>query len=424
MGNSTGAVPAVTGAMSAADRARFLEQGYLVVKQVVVPGDLERTRAAYEGLVDIQRELWAAEAGPDDPPGGAWDTEPQPRLNLTREPLDSRIPWEAAPAIDLWLGRAHEVSSALLGLDDAAVTEMMLMCNPRQDHGPAEWHRDMYPPIAAPLQGYTDDILENGPRYVQWNISLYEDDVLWVIPGSHVRLNTEEENAQLLADPLQQLPGAVQTHLDPGDGVVYILPILHWGSKYSARLRRCVHGGYSSLTSYRQPAAFENLPAASRAPWHRWAARASEAVTHTEAAFRAALAADPAAYRAALAKLTPGRGEKGERLTTVYLAKSARYLLAAKRPEAVTWYGDREPAYAADQHPTTLHWGAQMHERFGAEEAVALMQRFAPLQASLETDEPHFTPGFQGPAANHLFDRMPDLTLEQLYASWGSSEVS
>ena len=65
-----------------------------------------------------------------------------------------------------------------------------------------------------------------------------------------------------------------------------------------------------------------------------------------------------------------------------------------------------------------------MHERFGAEEAVALMQRFAPLQAALETDEPHFTPGFQGPAANHLFDRMPDLTLEQLYASWGSSEVS
>ena len=116
MGNSIRAVPAVTGGMSAADRARFLEQGYLVVKQVVAPGDLERTRAAYEGLVAIQRELWAAEAGPDDPPGGAWDTEPQPRLNLPREPLDSRIPWEAAPAIALWLGRAHEVSSALLGL--------------------------------------------------------------------------------------------------------------------------------------------------------------------------------------------------------------------------------------------------------------------------------------------------------------------
>ena len=136
MGSSRASVPGVAGAVSVADRARFLEQGYLVVKQVVSPGDLERTRAAYERLVDIQRDLWAAEAGPDDPPGGVWDTEPQPRLNLTTEPLASRIPGEAAPAVDLWLGRAHEVSSALLGLDDAAVTEMMLMCNSRRDHGP------------------------------------------------------------------------------------------------------------------------------------------------------------------------------------------------------------------------------------------------------------------------------------------------
>ena len=56
-------------------------------------------------------------------------------------------------------------------------------------------------------------------------------------PGSHIRINTEEENRQLLADPRLPLPGSVQTHLNGGDGVVYITPILHWGSNYSAKLR-------------------------------------------------------------------------------------------------------------------------------------------------------------------------------------------
>ena len=163
-----------------------------MVPEVVPSGRLEAVRAAYEILVERQRQIWASERKPDDPPGGAWETSAQPRLVLSRPPGD-QIDARSAAAVEVWLGeRAQGVSEQLLAVDDAAVTEMMLMCNPVRDHGPALWHRDMYPPYCAPLQAYVDDILETGPRYIQWNISLYDDDVLWGVPGSHARLNTQE----------------------------------------------------------------------------------------------------------------------------------------------------------------------------------------------------------------------------------------
>ena len=33
--------------------------------------------------------------------------------------------------------------------------------------------------------------------------------------------------------------------LKAGDGVAYILPLLHFGSRYSTKTRRTLHGGYS-----------------------------------------------------------------------------------------------------------------------------------------------------------------------------------
>ena len=58
------------------------------------------------------------------------------------------------------------------------------------------------------MQGYSDDILEaGGGRYIQWNLCLHDDDVLFVVPGSHSRLNTAAENDQLRVDDSVPLPG-------------------------------------------------------------------------------------------------------------------------------------------------------------------------------------------------------------------------
>ncbi len=276
--------------MHPVDRDRFLEEGYMVVREAVPRTKLMQVRQAYETLVNQQREHWRSMRKGGDPPGGEWETSPQPRLMLQRPPLVSRINEETAPAVEVWLEpNIQGISSQLLGVTDAAVTEMMMMCNPVRDRGPAKWHRDHHPIDTAPLQGYIDDILEGGPRYVQWNIPLYDDNVLWVVPGSHVRYNTEEENELMLADPCQPLPNGVQTHLEAGDGVVYILPILHWGSNYSPRLRRTIHGGFCTHTAIDDPSFLKHLSTGTAAAFERWNDRSNEMKGHTEDALRAVI---------------------------------------------------------------------------------------------------------------------------------------
>ena len=63
----------------------------------------------------------------------------------------------------------------------------------------------------------------------------------------------------MAADPRTPVPGGVQTRLKAGDGVAYILPILHWGSNYSTKMRRTVHGGFARLTHWDDTRWMEHL---------------------------------------------------------------------------------------------------------------------------------------------------------------------
>jgi hypothetical protein len=400
------------------DRDRFLEEGYLVVPEVVPSGRLEAVRAAYEILVERQRQIWASERKPDDPPGGAWETSAQPRLVLSRPPGD-QIDARSAAAVEVWLGeRAQGVSEQLLAVDDAAVTEMMLMCNPVRDHGPALWHRDMYPPYCAPLQAYVDDILETGPRYIQWNISLYDDDVLWVVPGSHARLNTQEEDEQLIKDRSVPLPGGVQTHLKAGDGVVYILPIMHWGSNYRNRKRRCIHGGFSAYTQYAHRDYIPHLSAEAGNTFARWIEQSEQMEARTEAVLRAALRRDAIAYDAALEVLRPGSKEKSKLLSTVFLSKTARRLSDLKRADFDS-LPQQTRAWATDPHPMTLQWGAAFADRFSTQEAAELWQRFQSVDAAVQSETEQSAPGFQGGPSHYNFNHMPaGYSVSDFIASW------
>ena len=401
------------------NRDEFLETGYLIVKEAVPRDKLERVRQAYETLVDRQRENWKAERAENDPPGGVWETAPQPRLQLSRSPLVNQIDQETAPAVEVWLEEnIHGVSTELLNVADGAGTEMMMMCNPVRDHGPAKWHRDHHPIDTAPLQGYIDDILEGGPRYVQWNIPLYDDSVLWVIPGSHLRLNTPEENELLLADPCRPLPNGVQTHLEAGDGVVYILPILHWGSNYSPKMRRTIHGGFSTHTSIDDLSFTNYISPQAQEAFTRWNNRSEQMKQNTEDALRAVLSGDGNAYLNALDRLHPERAEKGRILSTVFLCKAALAIRLRKDPPLQDIAEDLQRRLLG-KHPITLNWGSKFAERFTSDEARLLWDRFSPLEARLQSDEEHFVPGFQSIPMKHYFNEMPaDYRTADFIASW------
>src|SRR5439155_3541711 len=141
------------------------------------------------------------------------------------------------------LGACHQ----LMRGPDVGIHAMFLMCSPVRDHGPQRWHRDTGPDGDAPLEGLHQDMLANGAGYVQWNIALYDDNVLWVLPGSHRHRNTEAVNRQLQENPRAPLPGSIPVELKAGDGVAYTNFILHWGSDYTTRLRRTIHLGYQSF---------------------------------------------------------------------------------------------------------------------------------------------------------------------------------
>ena len=386
---------------------QFMEEGYLVFREVIPPEELDALRESYELMVSRQREIWARERSPQDPPGGVWETSPQPRLLLGREPLAGLVDEKTASAVEIW---AHEnmqgVSSELLGEEDAGVTEMMLMCSPVKDCGPATWHRDHHPIDTAPLQGYIDDIVETRPRYVQWNLSLYDDSVLWVLPGSHLRVNTEVENELLLADPKVPLPGAVQTHLNAGDGVVYILPILHWGSNYSRKMRRTIHGGFSNFTHYQAFDYVDYVSPSVQEKFNRWNERSNQMQVSTEKALRASIEKSANAYHAALEQLHPDRGEKGKMLSTVFLCKAACFVALTHGCELADIPDDLKNR-GKGFHPITLNWGPPFAERFTKEEATTLWERFKPLDALLKTDEELYLPGFQSGPMHYYFNEMP-----------------
>ncbi len=410
------------------NRQQFLEQGYLILRNVIPPDKLDELRTSYEILVERQKAIWARDRQPGDPPGGVWETAPQPRLRLHDTP--ELIDEETASAIEFWL---HEntlgVSSQLLNMPETAHSEMFLLCSPGRDHGPAKWHRDIHPIDTAPLEGYLKDLLENGPRHLQWNIALYDDNVLWVIPGSHHRLNTEEENRMMLGNPRAPLPGGVAAELKAGDGVVYISPgILHWGSNYSSKLRRTIHGNYANLTCYQDLSYTRHLCGAAQATFQRWAERSRRMQDLTESALRAAMQKDAVAYRENLDKLQPGIGEEGKLLLTVFLSKAVILINLLKHPDPVNGLKGRRledvPAdlrrWVTRAHPNSLNWGPQFAARFSQEESQVLWERFKTLDAKLQADEENFAPGFLSEPMRYYFNEMPaDLDMENFIASWG-----
>lgn len=402
------------------NRDQFIEEGYIILPQVIPPDHLETLRAAYEIMVERQRAIWARERKPGDPPGGAWETGPQPRLVLGE--IADQINDRTAAVVEFWLHENMQgVSSELLGVEDAGVTQMMLMCNPVRSRGTAAhrgWHRDLYPPRCAPLQSYAADIVENGPRYVQWNLPLYDDDVLWVLPGSHVRPLTREENEQLHKDPRVPLPGGVQTKLKAGDGVVYILPLLHWGSKYDNKLRRTIHGGFSVFTHYPDLCFLEHLSAATRDAFTRWDRRNAQLQDCTERVLRAAIEKNAKGYCDSLEELHPGRGAKGQLQSTICLSKVAKRIHQLKSPDF-----ERLPAnqrkYATSVHATALQWGGAFADRFSDEEAHSAWARFKPVDDAMQTQEEQWAPGFQGEPTSYYFNEVPEgLSVESFTAGW------
>jgi hypothetical protein len=109
----------------------------------------------------------------------------------------------------------------------------------RPDHDfELRWHRDDIPSTATAEEEVAR--LAEPAWHAQWNLALYDDSSLIVIPGSHLRPRTQPERS---AEPFEKnMPGQLQVELKAGDAVFYNNNILHRGVYDSNKERMTLHG--------------------------------------------------------------------------------------------------------------------------------------------------------------------------------------
>ncbi len=298
------------------------------------------------------------------------------------------------------------------------------MCSPVRDHGPSGWHRDIEPYRDGPLCGLQADMEANGVGTVQWNIPLYDDDVFWLVPGSHRRPNTDAENRQLLSNPRVPLPNSIPLKLRAGDGAVYSNAILHWASNYSTKLRRTIHLAYrafgSDLFSYRPYINWNMDFTRHLSPWAReiFYAKAKRFAAEFDViaqTFRAVVDKDEAAFREGLTTLHPGETER--MVCVMLLTKLAYKVHRLNSPDVALPPSAQAGAIAWPLDSLEVLKGVA--ERFTMSETDLLWRRFAVMDDRLKSDTDQYVPGFQTGPTKYIFNEMPaNFEVEEFIASW------
>ena len=117
------------------------------------------------------------------------------------------------------------------------------------------WHRDSAPDGEVPLE----TLLSRLTNHVQLNGALYEDETLYIVPGSHRRELTDAERTVLQQTPKAAMPNQLIVKLKSGDIVFYNSSILHKGYNPTHSKRQTLH--YAVLT-----APSENTPPNPKSP--------------------------------------------------------------------------------------------------------------------------------------------------------------
>ncbi|KAK3381660.1 hypothetical protein B0H63DRAFT_211474 [Podospora didyma] len=104
------------------------------------------------------------------------------------------------------------------------------------------WHRDDLPATATAEEEEARLCNRDHKKqqHAQWNLALYEDVSLVLVPGSHRRARTDEERAAGLFE--NAMPGQMTVTLQPGDIAFYDNNILHRGVYDAGKERMTLHG--------------------------------------------------------------------------------------------------------------------------------------------------------------------------------------
>ncbi|KAK3081019.1 hypothetical protein LTS18_010979 [Coniosporium uncinatum] len=220
-------------------RASLARDGYILILSTLKQDQLERLRSACAEVTQLAR-------------GGKW-----PHIRTLPKQFP---PWPSDSSHGIWgvqhllhPSLPHSTTFAESYFGDAIVKPVkellqceeddlvMELCNmlvhPDEDFE-LRWHRDDIQPTATAAE--EEAVLSEPVWHAQWNLALFEDKSLVVVPGSHKRARTNAEREADAYEP--NMPGQRVVYLQPGDLMFYNNNILHRGIYDSTAERMTLHG--------------------------------------------------------------------------------------------------------------------------------------------------------------------------------------
>ncbi|KAM7202516.1 phytanoyl-coa dioxygenase [Rhypophila sp. PSN 637] len=238
--------------------ANLQKNGFIIIPSFLTDLELSTLRSAAAKLTSLARQgNWAhiRTVGKQFPPwpsapeqGGIWGVQHllHPSLPLSASDRAAFIRLYFSPRI---LDVVRELLQPGEGRDGELVMELFNMLVRPDKPFSLVWHRDDIPPSASPeeeVSRLTAAAAAAGGaakyNHTQWNLPLFDDSSLILVPGSHARARTEQERN---ADPYEELPGQIRVDLKAGDIAFYDNDILHRGVYESDRERMTLHGSVS-----------------------------------------------------------------------------------------------------------------------------------------------------------------------------------
>lgn len=218
---------------------RLNRDGFVVIPSVLTPQELSSLRGAANSTTALARECkWPFvrtlpkqfPPWPTPATEGIWGVQGMMHPDLPAHEAFTRFYFS-----DAVMGPTKEL---LQCGDEELVMELCnLLVRPDKDFE-LRWHRDDIPPTASAVEEM--ERLGKPAFSAQWNLALYDDASLIVVPGSHRRARTEAERN---ADPYEkEIAGQLVVELKAGDVAFYNNNILHRGVYDARKERMTLHG--------------------------------------------------------------------------------------------------------------------------------------------------------------------------------------